>query len=185
MTTSLLPPGACARAVRALSPRARLSAIALCMLALSAQGQAQTLDQEKLKLLSCAMPKSAPAESKQAHDWLKQVVKQSETRALAGPIRLGQACLANVKATASFGMVMVSGEICNPRTEDFSAALLAVGVKLEAKAVPGEPDALLTARKGDYAFTVLNGPMDAQTMAVKRGAKPLSFLCMNKGPAPK
>ena len=159
-----------------------LGALSLSALALCATARAQTLDQEKLKLLSCNLPKTAPAESKQAHDWLRQIVKQSESGAVPGPFRLGQACLAKVKATASFGMLMVSGEICNPKTEEFSAALLAVGVKLEAKTIPGEPDALLTSRKGDYAFTVLNGPMDPDTMAVKRGAKPLSFLCMNKGP---
>jgi len=107
-------------------------------------------DEDKLRLLSCEMPSTAPAAHEDVADWFNRTAEplaRDQGQRIAGPVTLGQACLSNVTVAGGFGVAMIEGDICNERLGDFSAALAGAGIPLDKDPDAGMPGVVL-GRKG-------------------------------------
>jgi len=154
-----------------------------CALAAACNMAAASPDQDKLRLLSCDMPSAAGR--KAAVDWFNataQTLERDAGHRIAGPVTLGKACLQNVSVAGSFGVVMVEGDICNSRLEDFTDALAAAGTALgDASAMDADarmPEAVLAMRSASRGYQITRGRMDLKTSKVGPGATPYAFACM-------
>jgi len=138
-------------------------------------------DEDKLRLLSCEMPSTAPAAHKDAVDWFNRTAKQlarDQGHRIAGPVTLGKACLSNITVSGGFGVAMIEGDICNKRLEDFSAALAGAGIALDKDPDAGMPGVVLGKVGKEMQYLVTEGRMDLRTGKMVTGATPYSFTCM-------
>ncbi|MEW6023802.1 MAG: hypothetical protein AB1807_16850 [Pseudomonadota bacterium] len=160
----------------------RLSRLLLtCALAGACGMAAASPDQDKLRLLSCAMPNAAPTAHKETVDWFNQTAEplaRDEGHRIAGPVTLGKACLRNVTVAGGFGVAMMQGDICNERLEDFSAALASAGIALGKDALDDTPGVVLSKVGKEMQYLVTEGRMDPVTGKVTPGATPYSFTCL-------
>lgn len=120
------------------TPTLVIQGLLLCALALAGTAGAASVDEDKFRLLSCVTDKVTP----KALEWFNQVAQtQAEDgKALAGPLKLGKACLKNVSVNAGFGALVVQGEICNGSLDEFTGALAGVGIsvgKFTDSKIPG------------------------------------------------
>ena len=158
---------------------------AACVLPAAAQppvSAAATLDQEKLRLLSCDTS-AAGAGRQRAVQWLNQSAQALPGDAgqrLAGPIRLGKACLAKVTIGGSFGVMMIQGEICNASLDEFTDALAAAGIRLGKDVGAKMPGAVLAGTSGEGQYLVTRGMIDMRTGKTVPTSAPYAFTCMAK-----
>lgn len=162
-------------------PRPWLSrSLLACMLAGLCSMAAASPDEDKLRLLSCEMPSTAPAAHKVAVDWFNRTAEplaRDQGHRIAGPVTLGKACLSNITAAGGFGVVMIEGDICNERLEDFSAALAGAGIALDKDPDSGMPGVVLGKVDKEMQYVVMEGRMDPKTGKVAPGATRYSFIC--------
>jgi len=151
-----------------------------CLLVGPCSMAAASPDEDKLRLLSCEMPSTAPAAHKDAVDWFNRTAKQlarDQGHRIAGPVTLGKACLSNITAAGGFGAVMIEGDICNERLEDFGAALAGAGIALDKDPNAGMPGVVLGRKGKELQYLVTEGRMDPTTGKVAPGATRYSFIC--------
>lgn len=150
-----------------------------CVLAGACGIAAAAPDDDKLRLLSCDMPGAAGR--KAAVDWFNataQTLERDAGHRIAGPIRLGKACLQDVTLAGGFGVVMVQGDICNTRLEDFTDALAAAGTALGTEGEAGRPEVVLGMRGANRSYQVTRGRMDPRSGKIQPGPTPYAFTCM-------
>ena len=150
-----------------------------CVLAATCGMAAASPDQERLRLLSCDLPSATGG--KAAIDWFNataEALSQDRGHRIAGPITLGKACLQNVDIAGAFGVVMVEGDICNARLDDFTEALAAAGTTLGKDVEEGQPEMVLGMRGADRGYLVTRGRFDSRTGKMGPGTTPYSFSCM-------
>ena len=161
------------------APRRLCQSLLACMLAGACGMAAASPDDDKLRLLSCDMPSAAGR--KEAVDWFNataQILERDAGHRIAGPIRLGKACLQDVTVAGGFGLVMVQGDICNTRLEDFTDALAAAGTPLGTEAEASRPEVVLGMQSANRGYQVSRGRMDPRTGKFQPGATPYAFTCM-------
>lgn len=139
------------------------------------------LDTGKLRLLSCDRSGAAGAAHAEALAWLNQsmaTLPGDAGQRLAGPVRLGKACLQNVTVSGSFGVMVIQGEICNTGLDEFTDALAAAGTRLgedfAGKKMPGT--VLGMAGKGRQ-YMVTRGMIDMRSGKVVPTSTPYAFTC--------
>ena len=138
-------------------------------------------DEDKLRLLSCATPNEARDAHKQAVDWFNRTAAtlgRDAGQRIAGPVTLGKACLQNIVIAGGFGAVMIQGDICNARLEDFTDTLATAGIVLDKDPDPRIPATVVGTVGKDGRYLVTEGRMDPRTGKVSPGATPYSFTCM-------
>lgn len=141
-----------------------------------------TLDQEKLRLLSCDTSAAGPGRQR-AVQWLNQSAQALPGDAgqrLAGPIRLGKACLAKVTVGGSFGVMTIQGEICNASLDEFTDALAAAGIRLGRDVGAKMPGTVLAGTSGEGQYLVTRGMIDIRTGKTVPTSAPYAFTCMAK-----
>ena len=141
------------------------------------------LETDKLRLLACDMPAMSPAGGKAAVEWFNgsaQALPGDRGQRLAGPVKLGEACMKNVTLSGSFGVVFVQGEICNDRLDDFTATLAGAGVRLEKTSDQKMPEMVLSMQGEERHFMVTRGMPDLRTGKVMPGSTPYAFTCIAK-----
>lgn len=141
---------ACQRSARILSlPQLPQLLLWLAAAALCTQAGAASLDTEKLRLLSCVVPTPSKAtpDQRAAMRWLYSAGNTTDGMSfnVAGPVRLGKACLRHVKVSLGASW-QVEGEVCNA-LDEFSAALGDAGVKLAEDGAGS-----LQAREKDFQY---------------------------------
>jgi hypothetical protein len=159
-----------------------------CVLALAAclaggalqAASAAPRDESKLALLSC-VPKTDPVSGMvDAAEWLNQTGTELPNYAgmhIAGPIDLGKACLKNVTVSGSFGAMLIQGEICNQRLDEFTNALGAIGIVVGKSTSAQAPDVVLSGaiNKGQYMIT--KGMTDMATGKTIPTTSTYAFMC--------
>lgn len=155
-----------------------------CVLAAGCGVATATPDDDKLRLLSCDTPNAERAARKAALDWFNvtaETLARDAGQRIAGPVTLGKACLRNVTVAGGFGAMMVHGDICNTRLEDFTEALAAAGTTLDEASATTGPKALPGAVLGKMDMTrrylVTKGRVDLRTGKVEPGTTPYAFTC--------
>lgn len=155
---------------------------------------AASLDTEKLRLLSCDPPQaastfSAPtAEQEKATAWLNAlavVLPQDGGLLVAGPVKLGKACMKNITISGGFGVMMIQGEICNARLDDFTDTLAAAGTVLEKNTDEEHPEIVVAKKNAKWAYYITRGLVDLSTgkpVPVPKSA-PYAFMCSASGGA--
>ena len=139
---------------------ARLIKCALvCALALAGAASGAAPDQDKFRLLSC------DTASAKAGDWLNQSAPANaeDAQIIAGPVTLGKACVKNVSVVASFGVLMVQGQICNARLEEFTDALAAIGTTLNKDVKDKAPGVVMGKEEGRRAYFITDRLVDMKT----------------------
>lgn len=149
--------------------------------------QVDQVDQDKLALLSCVTRADSTSGAMAIDKWLNESSTELPNYAgqhFSGPLKLGKACLQNVTATGSFGVLMVQGEICNERLSDFTDALSAIGVVLGKVTHEKLPEAVLSGAldKGQYVIT--KGMIDLRTGKVVPTSTEYAFMCSLAGSGP-
>jgi hypothetical protein len=127
---------------------------------------ATPLDEAKLRVLSCDLSAPRSLESGKAVDWLNRSAQKTAREGgqrLAGPIELGKACLKNVTLSAGPGAVMIQGEICNARLEDFTDALAAAGTRLRKDVETKMPGVVLGDVTENRQYLITEGMTDMLT----------------------
>jgi hypothetical protein len=136
---------------------------------------------DKLRLLSCDRSGAAGAARTEAVAWLNassETLPGDAGQRLAGPVRLGKACLQNVTVSGSFGVMVIQGEICNTGLDEFTDALAAAGTRLgqdfAGKKMPGT--VLGMADKG-RRYMVTDGMIDIRSGRAVPTSTPYAFTC--------
>lgn len=165
--------------MRILKLKPVLSALVFAACAASVPAHAMALDKARLELLSCILvaPAAAQPEHRSAMLWLYATANPANITDfhIAGSVKLGKACLGNVRVTATDAW-KVEGDICNERIEDFVAALAEVGISLSHADAADAPTGRLSARSNGYAYDVaIKSPAAA-------GGPRASFTCVNTVP---
>jgi hypothetical protein len=127
---------------------------------------AMSLDEAKLRVLSCDVSAPSSPESGKAVDWLNRSARKTPREGgqrLAGPIELGKACLKNVTLSAGPGAVVIQGEICNARLEDFTDALAAAGTRLRKDVETKMPGVVLGEVTEERQYLITEGMIDMET----------------------
>jgi len=140
---------------------------------------APTLDQDKLRLLSCDTS-AGGAGRQRAVQWLNgtaETLPRDAGQRLAGPVRLGKACLANVTVAGGFGVTMIQGEICNDSLGEFTEALAAAGTPLGKDVDTKMPGAVLAMASGQRRYMVTKGMIDMRTGKTIPTSAPYAFTC--------
>lgn len=146
-----------------------------------------SLDEEKLRLLSCEGAGASQADRGKASDWLNktaQVLPKDQGLRLDGPVTLGRACLTNLRIMGSFGVMVIQGEICNTRLDDFTDALASAGIRL-GKDVETKMPGVVLGRKGkEGQYLLTRGLVDIQTGRAIPTTSPYAFTCTASGGGP-
>ena len=154
-------------------------AVAAASAAACGTAGAASLDEEKLRLLSCD-PGTSDAQRQRATQWLMQsaqALPRDAGQRLAGPVQLGKACLANVTVAAAFGAIVVQGEICNDSLDEFTDALGAVGIRLDPDVAPKMPGTVLGRTSGEDRYAITRGMLDMRTGKTVPASTPYAFMC--------
>jgi len=132
-----------------------------CVLACAGAAHAASLDEEKLRMLSC----EKGAASAKVAAWLAQFNAggQDDGLSIPGPLMLGKACLRHVSVTGSFGVQVVQGEICNARLDEFTDALAAAGTRLGKQIARKAPGFVLGMEEGDRSYVIADRLVDMKT----------------------
>jgi hypothetical protein len=171
--------------VRILKLKPALSALvlAVCAASLQAHAQAKSVasDKARLELLSCILvaPATAQPDHRAAMRWLYATANPANITDfyIAGSVKLGKACLSNIRVTASDAW-KVEGDICNERMEDFAAALAEVGISLGHADSADAPTGRLSARGNGYEYHVAMHSPPAAPAGMTRA----SFTCVGTVP---
>lgn len=152
-----------------------------CTLPAAAQPADAALDANKLRLLSCDRSGAAGAARTEAVAWLNAsaaALPADAGQRLAGPVRLGKACLQNVTVSGSFGVMVIQGEICNAGLDEFTDALAAAGTRLgtdmAGKKMPGT---VLGMADKARQYMVTRGMIDMRSGSVVPTSTPYAFTC--------
>lgn len=144
-------------------------------------------DESKLALLSCA-PKTDPTSGAvEANEWLDQtgtVLPHDAGMHIAGPIQLGKACLKNVTVSGSFGAMLIQGEICNRRLDEFTDALRAIGVVVGKSASAQAPNVVLSGAIDMGQYMITKGMIDMATGKPLPTTSAYAFMCGVAGGGP-
>lgn len=154
--------------------------LAGALVAAGGSAVAASLDEEKLRVLSCDMTEPVRPERHKAVAWLNQSAEKLPRDAgqrLAGPIQLGKACLRNVTVTAGPGALMIQGEICSASLDDFTDALAAAGIRLGKDVAARMPGAVLGMAGEKQQYMITKGMIDMQTGNLVPTSSPYAFMC--------
>lgn len=152
-----------------------------CTLSAATLAADAALDANKLRLLSCDRSGAAGAARTEALAWLNassETLPADAGQRLAGPVRLGNACLQNVTVAGSFGVIVIQGEICNADQDEFTDALAAAGTRLD-KDVAGKemPGTMLGMADKERRYMVTRGMIDIRSGSVVPTSMPYAFTC--------
>jgi hypothetical protein len=165
--------------------------VATTLLIFVFQAFSQSVDHEKLKLLSCIVQQNEPqalqadeVQAKAARDWINKLLANQQTGAttLRGRHEFAGACLQDVIVSAAFGAVVVTGKICNSSIDQFRQALDRVGISLAANPSLKPDDPFLKTSsnqsKAKPEYAVYKGILDLKgSINVKPRSNALSFIC--------
>jgi hypothetical protein len=164
---------------------------ATTLLIFFSQAFSQSVDHEKLKLLSCIVSgtespviQADETQAKAARDWINGLLanQQADAPTLRGRHEFAGACLQDITVVAAFGSVVVTGRICNSSTNQFRQALDRVGISLATNPSP-KPNAPVlktnsNQRKEKPEYIVYKGIIDLRDgISVKPRSDVLSYFC--------
>ena len=147
------------------------SCLAACW---AAPATAGSLEQEKLRLLSCDTMGNTPA-AREAVAWREALLKTEDKgeQALKGPFWLGGACFKHV----SVDRQGAAGQACNGKPADFIKALRGAGVNLDEGPAPKQQDALIFAETEQFLYILVEGVFGPM-LSVTAQPGTYSFLCV-------
>jgi hypothetical protein len=113
------------------------------------------------------------------YDWLNQSPPGNVDgeKIIAGPVPLGKACVKNVSVVASFGVLMVQGQICNARLEEFTDALAAIGTTLNKDVKGKAPGVVMGKEEGKRAYFITDRLIDMKTRKPVPMDGNYAFIC--------
>jgi hypothetical protein len=148
-----------------------LAALAVCC---TMAGAAPSLEQEKLKLLSCVTQGVDTPARRAALAWHRALLQSADkgAKALSGPLWLGGACVKQV----SLDVAGAAGMLCEGKPEAFAAALKDAGVVLESGAEAAQKQALLFQDSQQHLYLLVEGVFGPM-MSVSPQPGTYSFFC--------
>ncbi|QNA89484.1 hypothetical protein G4G28_15235 [Massilia sp. Dwa41.01b] len=96
---------------------------------------------------------------------------------MSGPVTLGKACLKNVSMMGGFGAMVIQGEICNARLEEFTDALAAAGIRLGKDVKTRMPGVVLGRAGADGQYLITKGLIDVRNGKAIPTTTPYAFTC--------
>lgn len=158
------------------TPILLIKSLLVCALALAGAASGAAPDESKLRMLSCD---KGAAQSQAMVDWLDPFTsaKQDDGYVIPGPLKLANACLKNVHLIGAFGVMMVQGEVCNAKLDEFTGALAAIGTKLGKQMPKKTPGFVMGMEEGDRSYVISDRMTDLATGEPVPMAGKYAFIC--------
>ncbi len=136
---------------------------------------AQSLEQEKLRLLACDFQGADTPARREAVAWRDALLASGDKgeAALTGPFWLGGACFKQV----SLDRAGAAGKVCNDKPAAFAKAMKAAGVTLDGGKDATEKDALLFKETDEVIYIFVEGVFGT-FLSVEKRPGIFSFLCV-------
>jgi hypothetical protein len=157
----------------------------------SSAASSQSVEYEKLRLLSCITSVAGSQSTKEresqadaARNWLNRLPQDDFTGALLllGRHELEGVCLQDVSVVAGFGALIVSGKICNKSVDQLRSSLASLGVNLipNSGTKPADPILQTENKQGGkrLQYAVFKGTITLEGgISVEPRSDVLSYLC--------
>lgn len=147
-----------------------------CMAACSGTSTAaQTLEQEKLRILTCVGGGDDTPARREAQAWRAALLASGDggKQALKGPLRLAGACIKEAEMSAEGA----AGQLCNEKPEQFAKAMRGLGVTLVDGAEAAKKQLLFLKETDKYMFFAVEGVFGTFLDTIPRPGV-YSFLCV-------